>query len=178
MLVGDGAANCEVPEIAFKVRFSMSGSGPTGTSLIVRRAVHADASQIADCLGELGYGTSVKLVAQRLLEWADSPNDIVLVALDTSSHQIIGAASLHVIPLLHTEGGLARLSALAVRSAAHRQGVGRKLVTAAELFARDAGCQRLEVTSGNGRAEAHRFYRSIGYALNSQRFIKHLDSAP
>jgi ribosomal protein S18 acetylase RimI-like enzyme len=155
----------------------MSNPVPKKGSISVRRAVRADAAQTAECLSELGYGTSADLVAECLQEWTDSPNNIVLIAVDSSSGQIIGAASVHVIPLLHTRGSLARLTSLAVRSTAFRRGVGRKLVAAAETFARHAGCRRLEVTSSDQRTDAHKFYRSLGYAVNSRRFIKHLDAA-
>ena len=101
------------------------------TSLIVRRAVPGDGPQIAECLCELGYSTSVGLVAERLAEWAASTSGVVFIAVDAATNQVIGAASLHVIPLVHVRGSLARLTALAVRSAAQRRGAGRALVAAA-----------------------------------------------
>jgi GNAT superfamily N-acetyltransferase len=149
-----------------------------GSPVDVRRAADGDAAPIAECLAELGYGTSARLVAARLQAWANSPDDAVFVAADASSGQVLGAASVHIIPLLHAPGGLARLTALAVRAVAHRRGVGRQLVAAAEAFARQAGCPRLEVTSGSERAPAHAFYRSLGYAERSRRFIKQLGAEP
>src|SRR6267378_911193 len=54
-------------------------------------------------------------------------------------------------------------------------GIGRRLVGVAEHFARDIHCERLEVTSGEHRHDAHRFYTGLGFSLRSARFVKSLD---
>jgi GNAT superfamily N-acetyltransferase len=52
-------------------------------------------------------------------------------------------------------------------------GIGKHLVTEAEEFAWENGCARIEITSGEHRADAHAFYEAIGYRQDSRRFIKH-----
>ncbi len=64
--------------------------------------------------------------------------------------------------------------ALVVASKHKRSGIGRKLLTALEIVARDAGCTKLEVTSGAGRGDAHAFYEALGYAERPKRFVKTL----
>jgi ribosomal protein S18 acetylase RimI-like enzyme len=44
----------------------------------------------------------------------------------------------------------------------------------AEQIGSAAGCEFVELTSAMNRAEAHAFYRSIGYETNSFRFHKSL----
>ena len=60
-----------------------------------------------------------------------------------------------------------------VRPARHR-GVGRLLMEHAEQIGSAAGCEFVELTSAMNRAEAHAFYRSIGYEPNSFCFRKPL----
>ena len=142
-------------------------------SCAIRWAEPSDVSQIAACLAELGYGTPAALVAAKLAELAGSSADAVFVAEEPSSADIVGVISVHVLPLFHAPGRLARITALSVRRAAQGVGVGRALVAAAEAFAWARDCRRIEVTSGDHRVGAHAFYQALGYALDERRFIKH-----
>jgi len=141
----------------------------------VRRAEAGDAAAIAVCLAALGYATPPALVAEKLSAFGGA-SDIVLVAEDTISG-IIGVVSVHLVPLFHATGNLARLTALAVVPGHQRKGVGRALVAAAEAFAWERDCRRVEVTSGDHREDAHTFYRALGYEMDERRFIKHRSSA-
>ena len=142
----------------------------------IRSATPEDAGAIAGCLTALGYGTSGTLVAAKLSVTADSSVDTALVA-EYASAGIAGVVSVHVLPLFHAAGNLARLTALAVRPDHHRKGVGRALVAAAERFAWEHQCGRVEVTSGDHRENAHAFYQALGYSVDERRFIKHRSAA-
>ena len=137
----------------------------------VRRAEAGDAAAIAVCLAALGYATPPALVAEKLYTLGSS-SDAVLVVEDSTTG-IVGVVSVHLVPLFHAAGNLARLTALAVVPGHQRKGVGRTLVTAAEAFAWEHDCRRVEVTSGDHREDAHRFYHALGYEMDERRFIKH-----
>ena len=53
---------------------------------------------------------------------------------------------------------------IAVSSEYRRQGIGRKLLTAAEERARADGASAVRLSSGESRTGAHAFYRSLGYS--------------
>ncbi len=141
----------------------------------VRRAEPGDAAAIAVCLAALGYATPPAVVADKL-STLGSPSDTVLVAEDPAIG-IVGVVSVHLVPLFHAAGNLARLTALAVVPGHQRKGVGRALVAAAEAFAWQRDCRRVEVTSGDHREDAHTFYRALGYEMDERRFIKHRSPA-
>jgi GNAT superfamily N-acetyltransferase len=61
-----------------------------------------------------------------------------------------------------------------VTKAARKHNIGRMLVEAVEQWCRDEGCGLIEVTSNDRRAEAHAFYRHMGYERSSIRFFKKL----
>jgi len=65
-----------------------------------------------------------------------------------------------------------RITALVVDRRSRRRGIGRLLVAHALSWADQAGCQLVELTSALNRAEAHAFYRSLGFEQNSLRFRK------
>ena len=145
---------------------------------MVRRARPEDATQAAECLIELCYAIDDAAVVDALQRLDASPTDAVLVAVDDATHRLVGIVGVHLIPLLHISGHVARITALAVRAEARRQGVGRSLVAATERFAEQAGCRRVEVTSGDHRPDAHAFYATLGYRVDERRFIKQLAPSP
>src|SRR5204863_96342 len=107
-------------------------------------AASGDAAAIAVCLASLGYATAPALVAEKLSALMGSSSDTVLVAEDPTTG-IVGVVSVHLVPLFHAAGNLARLTALAVGPGHQRKGVGRALVAAAEAFAWERDCRRVEV---------------------------------
>jgi len=142
-------------------------------NVTIRRAESGDADAIAGCLAELGYETPASLVTSKLSTLTASAADGVLVAIEPDAG-LVGVVSVHLLPLFHAPGNLARVTALAVRKDHQRQGVGRALVAAAEVFAWRHDCRRVEVTSGDHRSEAHDFYKGLGYQTDERRFIKHV----
>ena len=138
----------------------------------IRSAVEADAGAISDLLGQLGYPSSRDQVIGRLSAHSDD-SSVVLVAV--SGEAVIGFVSFHRIPLIHEAGSLGRITAMCIASGYRRSGAGRALLAELENRARASGCDRIEVTSGERRAEdAHRFYQSCGYVSDSRRFQKRL----
>lgn len=100
----------------------------------------------------------------------ESKSDKVFVC--ESGGLVVGVVTLHAIPLFHTIGQLVRITSLSVLEGWFRKGIGAKLVEAAEGWAWSEGAIRIEVTSGDHRYGAHKFYESMGYRLAERRFIK------
>lgn len=140
------------------------------TTIIVRPATENDAASISALLHELGYSLEVAHTRKNIALLSSSSRDTVLVAEAASA--VAGVLSFHVMPLFHVAGNLGRITSLVVSSQWQRHGVGRKLVQAAEDFAWSQGCLRIEVTSGDQREDAHKFYQNLGYQLDERRFIK------
>jgi ribosomal protein S18 acetylase RimI-like enzyme len=55
---------------------------------------------------------------------------------------------------------------LAVRPGRQRAGLGRKLVAAAEAWARERGCSEMDLSVASPRIELPGFYRRLGYTDN------------
>jgi GNAT superfamily N-acetyltransferase len=95
-----------------------------------------------------------------------------------ADRDLLGLVAVHICPFFERAGSWGRIVALVVSDQARSHGVGRRLVTAAESFAASRGCVRMEVTSADGRRDAHEFYRRRGYldqAGRSSRFLRDLD---
>jgi GNAT superfamily N-acetyltransferase len=136
----------------------------------IRPAVTDDSAQLVILLGELGYPSTADFILEKLTQLSSTPGTKILVA--DREGTAIGLLCFSIIPLLHVSGGLGRISALVVGSQFAGRGIGKRLVAEAEEFAWENGCARIEITSGEHRADAHAFYEAIGYRQDSRRFIK------
>jgi GNAT superfamily N-acetyltransferase len=105
-----------------------------------------------------------------LARFTSQPGAKVFVADDNGA--VIGLLCFSIVPLFHVSGGLGRISALVVDSHFKGRGIGRCLMAYAEEFAWNNGCDRIEITSGDHRPDAHAFYEAIGYFQDCRRFIK------
>ncbi len=86
----------------------------------------------------------------------------VLLALDGGS--VVGLASVYLdLPFIRF-GRRCWLQDLVVASSQRSRGVGGLLLEAATDWARQRGCTHLELASGEGRKDAHRFYLAQGMA--------------
>jgi GNAT superfamily N-acetyltransferase len=97
------------------------------------------------------------------------------VFLAEDGERALGFTACLSVPLIHRDAPTCRLAALVVADGARSQGIGAALVAEVEATARRWGCDRIEVTSGFDRPDAHRFYEREGYTPKPQRFIKTLD---
>lgn len=147
--------------------------------LAVRQALPADAARIADLMTQLGYPATSRDITDRLAYWLPDPMSLILVA--ENGGRVIGCLSLHAIPYLERTGRWARIESLAVDESARGTGTGRALVAAAEDAARRWNCLAVEVTSSRTRADAHAFYKRLGFTDicdQSGRFQKTLSWLP
>jgi GNAT superfamily N-acetyltransferase len=138
----------------------------TSKTAVIHEADSADAPQVSELLTELGYPTSVAEAAERLARGAES----VLVADD--GRRLLGLLSIwSQLPIARAKP-VARITALVVRSETRGQGIGKMLMEHAVTWARDAGCDGIELTSGmrSEREQAHQFYAALGFQKTSYRF--------
>jgi GNAT superfamily N-acetyltransferase len=141
-----------------------------------REAVAADAAAVAGLLTELGYPQSADRVRGRVSWWRPDESNAVFVW--DARGDVLGVVAVHVLPLFEVDGQLGRVLTLVVSDRAQGQGIGAALMAAAETFARDRGAVVMEVMSSRHRADAHAFYRRLGYVDRcgqSGCFLRELD---
>lgn len=136
----------------------------------VRMAAIGDAADVARLFEALGYPCTREEAVERIVVATADPRQQLLIA-ERDGHAC-GLVALHTLYMIANGADLARITALVVDPACHRQGVGRRLLREAESVARRTGAARIEVTSGAQRTEARAFYCGCGYSGDSQRFVK------
>ncbi|GGY56544.1 GNAT family N-acetyltransferase [Streptomyces omiyaensis] len=100
---------------------------------------------------------------------ADPRNEMLVLA--DARGTVLGCLQATYIPGLG-RGGAERALIEAVRIRADRRGagLGRRLMELAAERARGRGCALVQLTSNKERADAHRFYASLGYARSHEGF--------
>ena len=144
-------------------------------NLTVRATSVDDADSVAPLMRDLGYEISAKILEARLDLYSNSDDCRALVAVIGSGP--VGLISGHLIPAIHESGNIGRITALVVAEDYRTMGVGTALMRALEDWFAARGCLRCEVTSGEHRDVAHRFYLSRGYAPSTSRFLKILTNS-
>jgi GNAT superfamily N-acetyltransferase len=137
----------------------------------IRHAKPSDATRLTELIHELGHEIGEKQVRKNLAALKKS-GETPLVA--TLEKKVVGMCGVGRRVVIHRPAPLGRITAMVVAREAQGHGLGRMLVEAAEEWMRKKGCQLVEVTSNDRRAEAHAFYRHLGYERSSIRFFKKL----
>ncbi|HWG02829.1 MAG TPA: GNAT family N-acetyltransferase [Trebonia sp.] len=90
--------------------------------------------------------------------------------------EVAGTLQLTLLPGLSRHGMLrGQIEAVRVSAAARGQGLGRKMIGWAMEEARRAGCGLVQLTSDKRRADAIRFYESLGFMRSHEGLKLYLD---
>ena len=137
----------------------------------LRDAKPADAPRLVELIRFLGHDINEKQVRKNLAALKKAGETPLVATLDK---KVVGLIGLHVMTTIHRDSPVGRIPALVVAKEAQGMKLGRLLVDAAEQWCRKKGCKLIEVTSNDRRADAHAFYRHMGYERTSIRFFKKL----
>lgn len=101
----------------------------------------------------------------------DADSDVLLAL---NGERLVGLASVYRDLFSIRYGQRCWLQDLVVDSGARSEGIGRGLLDAATEWARERRCTHLQLGSGMGRKDAHRFYLREGMS-QSYNFERRLD---
>lgn len=153
------------------------------TTVSFRRARRDDLARIVALLADDELGASRETVAEivddvyvRAFDDIDlDPRNELLVADDGGS--VVAVLQLTYIPgLTHQGAERAQIEGVRVATSHRGRGVGRQLFLWSIDRARERGCRIVQLTTDKRRAEAHRFYRSLGFEDTHEGMKLRLDS--
>ena len=127
---------------------------------------------MAALLGELGYPSSPAQTAERIERIAADPSTWVIVAEVES--ELAGLGALHVQNLVERDEPGCKVAALVVGQRFRRRGIGELLMQALEDEARRRGGKVMVLNTAHRRADAHGFYKALGYEHTGRRYGKKL----
>jgi GNAT superfamily N-acetyltransferase len=136
----------------------------------IREATAGDADRLADLVDQLGYEASPADVAARLASIAAGDDGVVLVAADAAG--VAGWVHVREVAVLQA-ARFAELGGLVVASGRRGEGVGERLLVAAEAWATGRGLGEMRVRSNVVRKRAHSFYLRLGYSVEKTSVTFH-----
>lgn len=139
--------------------------------MVIRRASSKDINDLTSLMEQLGYPTSVE---QMRVRFEETPNHYTLVA--EYDGKVVGMIGFHTGVLYNSDGIYARVIAFVVDSNYRNKGIGRRLLSEAEKYAKNLDADGIGLNSGNRaeRENAHQFYKKMGYCVKSTGFVKRL----
>jgi GNAT superfamily N-acetyltransferase len=140
----------------------------------IRSAELSDLQAIGELCIQLGYAAELAGVQMRLGRVLKDPRQLLRVAINEAG-AVIGWV--HALPVCYLEADeFIEIGGLVVDAAYRKMGAGRRLMGAAEQWAKQSGFSVIRLRSNSKRVEAHQFYRSIGYQIVKEQytFVKEL----
>ncbi len=133
----------------------------------IREAVINDAKAISELNNkQMGYKISAEDTFERLVSILASKRDKIFVAIaDENVVGYIHANDYDVLYFPHMKN----IMGIAVNEEFKRQGIGRKLIDAVEVWARNTNAVGIRLVSGAARKDAHEFYKHCGFNKNKEQ---------
>ncbi|MBO4209482.1 GNAT family N-acetyltransferase [Micromonospora echinofusca] len=140
-----------------------------------REARQSDVPAIVALLADDRLGAGREVVGEDVdaAYWAafdaiDADPRNVLVVADVDG-DVVGTMQLTFIPSLTRRGGeRAQIEGVRVRADRRGSGLGRTMITWAVDRARERGCGLVQLTTDKSRADALRFYSSLGFEASHE----------
>lgn len=129
----------------------------------IRSAKIEDSIQLLPLMEQMGYPQTLETMKDRLNAYLNIPYHYAFVA-DCGS-KIVGILTMGCVEAFVYSGRGFRITTMVVDEKYRGQGIGRKLMDHAEIFAKAHGGTLIDLTSGLRRAKdgSHEFYKSLGY---------------
>jgi GNAT superfamily N-acetyltransferase len=104
----------------------------------------------------------------------------IISLLVAETAEVIGTVTLVIVPnLTHDSQPWAQVENMVTDVSVRGAGVGRLLIEECLRLAREAGCYKVQLQSGNQRRspenDAHGFYEHLGFTASSAGFRRYLD---
>lgn len=129
--------------------------------VMIREAQQRDADKISILCEQLSRAVAVADVAERLKVYTSNPAEYLFLVAEAGG-EVVG----FVCAIIKTEilsGPQARIDGVVVDLNFRGGGVGRKLMEAAEKWAKENSSVTMKLNSNIKRTETHKFYEKLGY---------------
>jgi N-acetylglutamate synthase-like GNAT family acetyltransferase len=140
--------------------------------MAIRNATYHDAPAIKSLLQQLGYTSSNSLLVDQLeTKFGNGDHQVIVYEL---KKEVVGFISVHYLPELGFDGGIAVITYLAIEETIKDHGIEKALDDFITQQARTRKCERIQVHCMDWRVADHQFYKQQGYQEYPKYYTKRL----
>lgn len=139
--------------------------------MTIRAAKEKDAPALSALLAQLGYPSTDASCREKVKVYSKTGYKMLVAEIDLT---VVGFISLHHYVTPHLPGPTGRITAFCLDEKSRGRGLGTLLLEASELYFKEVGCYKVEVTSNVKRTRTHSYYLNLGYQQTSMHFAKFL----
>jgi ribosomal protein S18 acetylase RimI-like enzyme len=162
----------------------MTRTPVTAAEITIRRAKAGDVARIAELI-MLGAATQMMTPEEIAVEARHPGYAEAFAEIDTSKDnmlfvaeragEVVGTFQVTLIPGLVARGRKrGKIESVHVAPESRGLGIGALMIRHALAFAGERGVGLIELSSNKSRADAHRFYRNLGFDQSHEGFKKQL----
>jgi len=133
----------------------------------INRATEANAAQLVELSKTLGYKVEIEGVSLRLKDILSRSDHVFFVAMD--GDRVVGFIHGYIWLMVEVPAAV-EFGGLAVAEDYQNKGVGKRLIQAIEVWAREKKISWLVLSSNIIREDAHGFYEHMGYKKYKQSY--------
>jgi len=138
--------------------------------VIIREATKEDVPQLLELYVQLNPDDKLAEVTSAIAVWEKAVSSGVTYFVAEICGSIVGSCYIAIIPnMTRSCSSIGFIENVVIDTGYRRGGIGRKLLGVAVEYAKEQGCYKVLLQSGNKRAEAHKFYESAGFDGDSKR---------
>lgn len=143
--------------------------------ILISEATEKDIPSILELLYELERPspvneTEIKIFKNKIKDYFLDQYKTIFVAKQDS--KIVGLVSIILLRRLNRAKLELYIPELIVTKDLRNSGIGKKLISHCQIFAKKNDCYRIRLESENKRIESHRFYKSVGFEQSALSFSK------
>jgi len=131
-----------------------------------------DFDSVVVLLGQLWPGKQLDPVALRRVYDRSLASDQQLYLCVESGKRVVGFGSLSIKSNLWSEALVGYVDEMVVDEAHRGRGIGKQILDCLILWARERGCNRIELDSAFHRKDAHAFYERQGFQSRAYLYSK------
>lgn len=132
-----------------------------------------DIETIIELTKELGYTVTREEIKDKIKKFSNSLTEKVLIA---EIDKIVGWMHVSLVEPLESKA-FVEIRGIVVKEEYRKQGIGTKLIQAAEKWGKEKGCKKIRIRTNIKRNETRKYYSNLNYkSIKTQEvFEKEID---